>query len=100
VKAEEQASLWDIPNYSTGFRTRLTLTGRFGLHTKLAVKGITFSSETIYTYQNIVDGGADTGGEYGGSNDYELRLDLGKMGLMLGTNDLMIISHLLESLTK
>ena len=76
------------------------MTGRFGLRTKLAGKGITFSSETIYTYQNIVDGGADTGGEYGGSNDYELRLDLGKMRLMPGTNGLMIIGHRLEGLIK
>jgi hypothetical protein len=81
VQAEEkeQASLWPIPYYKGDIWSRPTLTGRFGLRTKLADKGITFSVDTIHTYQNIVDGGIDTGGEYGGSNDYIIHLDFGKM---------------------
>ena len=86
VQAEEkeQASLWPIPYYKGDIWSRPTLTGKWGLRTKLADKGITFSVDTIHTYQNIVDGGTDTGGEYGGSNDYIIRLDFGKMGLMPG----------------
>ncbi len=86
VRAEEQeqASMWHIPDYSKERKSRPTLTGRFGVRTDLAEKGITFSVDSIHTYQNIVDGGTDSGGEYGGSNDYELYLDLGKMGLMPG----------------
>jgi porin len=84
AEEQEQGSLWPIPYYEGHFMSRDTLTGKWGLRTKLADKGITFSVDTIHTYQNIVDGGIDTGGEYGGSNDYEIHLDFGKMGLMPG----------------
>ncbi len=84
AEEQEQTSLWPIPYHKGDIMSRDTLTGQFGLRTKLVDKGFMFSVDTIHTYQNIVDGGTDTGGEYGGSNDYEIKLDLGKMGLMPG----------------
>ena len=85
AEEQEQGSLWPVPDYIGDIWSRPTLTGDLGgFRTKLADKGITFSVDTIFTYQNIVDGGTDSGGEYGGSNDYNLYLDLGKMGLMPG----------------
>jgi porin len=85
AEEQEQGSLWPVPDYMGDIWSRPALTGNWGgLRTKLADKGVTFSVDTILTYQNIVDGGTDTGGEYGGSNDYEIYLDFGKMGLMPG----------------
>ena len=103
VQAEEkeQASLWPVPYYKGDIWSRPALTGSWGgVRTKMADKGITVSVDTIQTYQNIIDGGREsgdiigmanafgnpkgTGGEYGGSADYEIHFDFNKMGLMPG----------------
>ena len=82
---DEQASLWPVPDYTGGFLSRPTVTGDWGgLRTALANKGIIASVDILQTFQVLVDGGQDTGEEYGGSIDYELFLDFNKLGLWPG----------------
>ena len=111
AEEKEQASLWPVPDYMGSIWTRPALTGNWGgVRTKMADKGITVSVDIIQTYQNIIDGGREfgdvigtrlgnaiinstdlgigrpkgTGGEFGGSVDYEIHFDFNKMGLMPG----------------
>lgn len=82
--AAESGSLWPIPDYSGHVLERPTLTGDWwGRRTKLADTGVTFDIDLLQVYQHIVDGD-DTGGEYGGSADYNLYFDFQKMGLWPG----------------
>jgi porin len=85
VEVIEEGSLWSVPDYAGNIWSRPALTGDWGgIRKKLTDKGITLSVDTVQTYQNIIDGGTDTGGEYGGSVDYEILLDFNKMGLWPG----------------
>lgn len=72
------------PTYSGDLLDRPTLSGDWwGRRTKLADTGVTFDIDLLQVYQNIVDG-ENTGGEYGGSADYNLYFDFQKMGLWPG----------------
>jgi porin len=55
-----------------------------GLRTEAAGRGVTLDVDHISTYQDVLDGGRDTGGEYIGTVDLELHLDFQKLGLWPG----------------
>lgn len=85
ANGNEEDSLWPVPDYTGDIQSRPALTGDWGgFRTNMADQGITLSVDTVQTYQNVIDGGRDTGGEYGGSFDYEVHLDFNKMGLWPG----------------
>jgi len=61
------------------------LTGDWGgLRNKLADDGITIDIDVLQSFQGILDGGLERTWKYGGSVDYELKLDFEKMGLWPG----------------
>jgi porin len=72
-----------IPDYTLAPRG-LLLGDLNGARTDLANRGIQFNVEWTQTLQSVVDGGRDTDTEYGGSLDYNLNLDLQKMGILPG----------------
>jgi porin len=62
--------------------TRKQLTGDWwGARTAMADKGVTFDLRLTQFYQNVVTGGKQTGGAYGGVMDYILNVDGHKLGL-------------------
>ena len=75
------------PDYSGSLWTRSTLTGPWGCaRNELAKKGITFKASVTQIYQgNFTDGSNDD--KYwrnSGVADYEMDLDIGKLGLWPG----------------
>ncbi len=65
--------------------TRDKLTGDWGgFRTDLAEKGISLEMRLTQIYQNVVSGGKETGGAYGGVMDYVLNVDGHKAGLWEG----------------
>lgn len=65
--------------------TRKQLTGDWwGVRSGLAEKGVTLDLRLAQYYQNVVSGGKDTGGKYGGIMDYVLNVDGHKLGLWEG----------------
>jgi porin len=74
-----------IPDYSGDLWTRQYLTGDWGgARGDLARHGLQFNIDFTQTVQSVVDGGADTGTRYGGTLDYNLTLDLYRMGVLPG----------------
>lgn len=74
-----------IPNYGGDLLNRSHLFGDLGgTRTELARKGIQFQADWVQTVQSVVDGGRDTGTKYGGSMDYDIALDLSRMGVLPG----------------
>jgi porin len=74
-------------DYSGDFWTSPGLTGDWGgARTKLANKGISFNVEMLNYVQGNAHGGKSTNDafRYGGSTDYFLQLDTGRMGLWPG----------------
>jgi porin len=74
-------------DYGGDIQTRPALTADWGgERTKLANQGISFNVETLNYTQGNAHGGASTNGafRYGGSTDYFLQLDTGRMGLWPG----------------
>lgn len=64
---------------------RAKLTGDWdGDRTKLAQNGITVDVDMIQTFQGVTRGGTRSHWKYGGSLDYNLKLDFQKMGLWPG----------------
>ncbi len=55
-----------------------------GLRTKLAKRGITIDVDVLQTYQGVVDGERNEDDAYGGSTDYVVNADFGKLGLWSG----------------
>ena len=79
------ADLLPTPDYSGDFLKRSTLTGDWGgLRNKLAKKGITFDLNLTQVGQGVVDGGKQSGWEYGGRGDLTFAVDTGKLGLWPG----------------
>jgi porin len=65
--------------------TRPKLTGEwYGLRSDLADMGITLDLRLSQYYQSVTSGGSNTNGAYGGTMDYRLHLDGGKLGLWEG----------------
>ena len=74
-------------DYSGDFLTSPAMTGDWGgARTKLAEEGISFNVETLNYFQGNAHGGKSTNDafRYGGSTDYFLQLDTGRMGLWPG----------------
>jgi porin len=62
------------------FWTRDKCTGDWwGARTTLEQHGISLGLRLSQYYQHVVDGGFSTGGEYGGTVDYRLNVDAGKL---------------------
>jgi porin len=84
ASAAERSGPFPVPDYSGHLLDRTVLTGDWwGRRTTLEEHGVTVDIDVLQVYQNIVDGD-DTGGEYGGSLDYNLYLDFQKMGFWPG----------------
>jgi porin len=82
---QDTKGILPIPDYSGDLRTRSYLFGDLGgRRDTLAQDGIQFNIEYYQYIQAIVDGGVDTGDQWGGKASYALHLDLQKMGVMPG----------------
>jgi porin len=82
---EPVEGLLPIPSYQGDLTTRAWLLGDLdGSRTDLANRGVQFGVESTQTLQSIVAGGRDEQTEFGGSLDYNLTLDLQKMGVAPG----------------
>lgn len=74
-----------IPDYTGDIWTRRALLGDLnGARTDLAEAGIQFGIDWSNTFQSVVTGGRDPGGAIGGALDFNLSLDLMRMGLVPG----------------
>lgn len=77
--------LLPVPDYSGDFWSRGYLTGDWGgARNELAGNGIQADVQWTQTGQSVVEGGRGTGTKYGGTLDYNITLDLMRMGLMPG----------------
>lgn len=82
VKPEGVVPLMD---YTGDLWTRQRLLGDLGgARTDWAKKGVQFDINFSQTLQSVVDGGLDTDTRYGGTLDYNLLLDLQRMGVLPG----------------
>ena len=83
TESTEAQGLLPVPDYSGDFWSQSHLTGDWGgIRNDLANKGIQTEVRWNQTVQSVVDGGRDTGTEYGGSFNYDLNLDLMRMGIL------------------
>lgn len=79
------AGLLPIPDYTSDVMTRAALLGDLsGSRTALAQQGIQFGINWSQTMQSVIDGGRDVNTAYGGTLDYDLSIDLMRMGLVPG----------------
>ncbi|MBC2714770.1 MAG: carbohydrate porin [Desulfobacteraceae bacterium] len=82
---ESSNFLWPETDYKGEWTARPMLTGNWGgVRTNLADKGFILNVDTTGTYQSIINGGLKETGAFGGSVDYELRMNFKKMGLWEG----------------
>lgn len=79
------AGLVPLIDYTGDLWTRHRLLGDFGgARTDWAERGVQSDINFTQIMQSVVDGGLDTGTRYGGTLDYNLVLDLHRMGVMPG----------------
>lgn len=79
------AGLVPLLDYTGDIWTRPRLLGDLGGNrTDLANKGVQFDINFTQIMQSVVDGGLDTGTEYGGTLDYNVVVDLHRMGVLPG----------------
>ena len=82
---EEGGSLWPVPDYKGDIWERPALTGDWGgTRSQLADQGVFLDVDVLQTFQSVESGGRSQTSEYGGSVDYALKLDFGKLGLWPG----------------
>lgn len=82
---EKSSGILPLSDYSGDFAKRSYLLGDFGgKRTEWAKKGFTFDIDYNQYFQSVVDGGTDTGSEYGGTIDYNIKIDFDRMGLIPG----------------
>jgi porin len=83
---EEGATLFPIPDYSSGILTRDALTGDWnGIRTSLAEdNGLQIGVDVNQFYQGVWDGGTSSNAKYNGSAYYGIKLDTAKAGLWPG----------------
>src|SRR5262245_48101967 len=82
---EESAGLLSIPDFAGDFWSRHYLTGDWGgARTSLANHGVQLDIQWVQTVQSVVQGGSNDKTSYGGTLDYNLNLDLMRMGLLPG----------------
>ncbi len=85
VEPHTPAGLVPLIDYTGDLWTRLRLLGDLGgARTDWADKGIQFDINSTQIMQSVEDGGLDTGTRYGGTLDYNLVLDLHRMGVLPG----------------
>lgn len=85
TKSTESQGILHVPDYSGNFWSQSHLTGDWGgIRNDLANKGVQTEIRWNQTVQSVVEGGRDTGTEYGGSFLYDLNLDLMRMGILPG----------------
>ncbi|MBL8745734.1 MAG: carbohydrate porin [Phycisphaerae bacterium] len=83
--AKASDGILPIPDYTGDLWTRRALLGDFnGGRTNLANAGVQFGIDFNQTVQSVVDGGRDINTAYGGTIDYNLSLDLMRMGVLPG----------------
>ncbi|MCF7673866.1 MAG: carbohydrate porin [Akkermansiaceae bacterium] len=83
--AQKSSGILPLPDYSGDFLERAYVLGDFGgKRTEWAEKGLTFDISYNQYFQSVVDGGLDTGSEYGGTIDYNVNVDFDRMGLIPG----------------
>lgn len=81
----EPASIWPQRDYTGDLLSRRYVLGDFGgWRTKLAERGVTLNLDMVMAYRGIVDGGRDENDAFGGSADYELRVETERLGLWPG----------------
>jgi porin len=79
------AGILPIPDYTGDLRRRRFLTGDWGgARAGLADNGVQLDLNLTQVLQSVVDGGRDTDTRFGGTLDYNLTLDLQRMGVMPG----------------
>jgi porin len=79
------AGLVPLIDYTGDLWTRPRLLGDLGgARTDLANKGLQFDINFTQIMQSVVDGGLDTDTRYGGTLDYNIMLDLHRMGVLPG----------------
>jgi len=108
----ERAEAADAPPanpYSGDFWTRSTLSGDWwGFRNDLAAKGVTVDMSLTQAAQGIVNGGKDTGWQFGGGRgDINVHLDTQKLGLWPGgfltleaEGNFIPADHILKSLNS
>jgi porin len=85
ASAEEDATLFPVPDYSGDLWSRSKATGDWGgLRSDLASHGAQLEVDFNQVVQGVAEGGLNEGTDYTGSFDYVLKLDTGKMGLWPG----------------
>ncbi len=83
--AEEQATLYPVPDYRGDFFKRSYLTGDWGgFRSKLANNGVQFDVDLLQVFQDVTTGGINQTGRYGGVYSMALKLDVHKAGLWPG----------------
>jgi len=81
----ETVGILPIPDYSGHLSSRAWLLGDWnGSRTSLANKGVQMNIQSTQTTQSIINGGRNEHSEFGGSLDYNMTLDLQKMGIAPG----------------
>jgi len=84
-EAPANTGILPIPDYGGDLGSRSHLLGDLGgARTRLARKGLQWDIQFTQTLQSVLDGGRDTGTEYGGTLDYNLTLDFDRMGIIPG----------------
>jgi len=82
---ETPTGLLPLIDYSGDLSSRSHLLGDFdGKRSEWAKKGFTFDIDYNQYLQGVVDGGVETGSEYGGSINYNISVDFDRMGLIPG----------------
>lgn len=85
VEAVATSGILPIPDYTGDIWSRPMLLGDLGgARTHLANRGVQFGIDWNNSVQSVVDGGRDSKTAYGGTLDYNLVLDLMRMGLVPG----------------
>ena len=82
---EKSSGILPLADYTGDFAKRSYLLSDFGgIRTEWAKKGFTFDIDYNQYFQSVVDGGIDTGSEYGGTIDYNIKIDFDRMGFIPG----------------
>lgn len=81
----EPASIWPKRDYTGDLLSRRYLTGDWGgFRTTLADRGVHLDVDMVMAYRHIVEGGRTRQGAFGGSADYQLRVETERLGLWPG----------------
>jgi len=82
---EQPSGLLPLADYSGSLPERSHLFGDLGgSRSQWAAKGVTFDIDYNQYFQGVVDGGVARDSEYGGTIDYNINVDLDRMGLIPG----------------